>query len=158
MHGKARLQESAIPVTHPFTTRPERRKPSGFFTYMPQAAVRPCAHPGCGTLTTKGRCEKHRIIPDVRGTRQKKYDKRFWRDGLRMEKLRTTPLCEDCEAKGLTVIAHHVDHKDGDSNNDQWENLRSLCAPCHSRKTVLHDGGFGNVRGIGGEITSKAGA
>jgi 5-methylcytosine-specific restriction protein A len=38
-----------------------------------------------------------------------------------------------------------VDHIDGDSDNDAWDNLRSRCHPCHSRKTATHDGGFGNA-------------
>jgi 5-methylcytosine-specific restriction endonuclease McrA len=29
---------------------------------------------------------------------------------------------------------------------DDWSNLRPLCHRCHSRKTVLNDGGFGRPR------------
>src|SRR5688572_3520660 len=111
---------------------------------MPSRSMRPCAAPGCGALVLRGRCDQHRH--DARGTRQKKYDKRSWRDGLRLRKLAANPLCEDCEQSGLTVPAAHVDHRDGNADNDAWENLRSLCAPCHSRKTVTQDGGFGRSR------------
>lgn len=40
----------------------------------------------------------------------------------------------------------HVDHIDGDSSNnpDDGSNWQTLCATCHSRKTCLEDGGFGN--------------
>lgn len=92
----------------------------------------------------------HRVVPDTRGARTKKYDKRSWRDGLRPAKLREDPLCQDCLERGLTAQAQHVDHIDGNNDNDAWENLRSLCASCHSRKTATHDGGFGNApQGVG---------
>jgi len=73
----------------------------------------------------------------------KKYDKRAWRDGLRVMKLKRNPFCEDCLEKGLYMRATQVDHIDGDHNNDKWNNLRSLDASCHSRKTVKQDHGFG---------------
>ena len=112
---------------------------------MPDAPKKPCAYPGCSRLTDAGRCDLHPRAPDARGTRTKKYDRRAWRDGLRVQKLRANPLCENCEAEGRAVVARHVDHKDGDSDNDAWANLQSLCPPCHSRKTATHDGGFGNA-------------
>ena len=43
--------------------------------------------------------------------------------------------------------AKHVDHVDNDRSNEEPDNLRSLCVPCHSRKTVRCDGGFGRGRG-----------
>ncbi|NOT00456.1 MAG: HNH endonuclease [Phycisphaerales bacterium] len=46
------------------------------------------------------------------------------------------------------VIAEHVDHivplADGGANDAS--NLQCLCATCHARKTVFHDGGFGRAR------------
>lgn len=38
----------------------------------------------------------------------------------------------------------HVDHEDGDANNNDLGNLKTLCCSCHSRKTAREDGGFGN--------------
>lgn len=45
-------------------------------------------------------------------------------------------------------------------------NLRTLCAPCHARKTAREDGGFGNARpdapgrtrGEGGKISGRSAA
>ena len=52
----------------------------------------------------------------------------------------------ECEVTWCRRPSAHVDHIDGDNtNNEEW-NLQALCVPCHSRKTVKHDGGFGNPR------------
>lgn len=112
---------------------------------MPARPLRPCPHPGCSRLTLGGRCEDHRPT-DARGTRRKKYDLRSWRDRTRPQQLASRPLCENCEAQGLVVAARHVDHRDGNSDNDSPANLCSLCPSCHSSKTALRDGGFGRER------------
>lgn len=111
---------------------------------MPTAPKRQCLAPGCGALVDAGRCERHKLPSDARGTRTKKYDLRAWRDGIRPAKLRADPLCENCLKDGVIRNAHHVDHVDGNSDNDAWDNLQSLCHSCHSAKTVRHDGGFGH--------------
>lgn len=59
------------------------------------------------------------------------------------------PLCVECEKRNnlipATVVDHIVPHK-GDVNLfwDSAGNWQALCAPCHNRKTVTEDGGFGN--------------
>lgn len=64
--------------------------------------------------------------------------------------LRTAILTRDghrCATPGCATRASHVDHilavSRGGGALDP-ANLRSLCAPCHSRKTARADGGFGN--------------
>ena len=76
---------------------------------------------------------------------KKFYNSRRWKN-LRRLKLSSNPLCELCEKAGLVVSANQVDHitsiqAGGDAAS--LDNLMSLCTPCHSRKTVLKDGGFG---------------
>ena len=57
-----------------------------------------------------------------------------WRR-LRASVLASEPLCRHCTARGLTVPATDVDHRDNDPSNNELVNLMPLCQPCHSRKT-----------------------
>ncbi|HHA2936777.1 HNH endonuclease signature motif containing protein [Stenotrophomonas maltophilia] len=70
--------------------------------------------------------------------------------------LRETILVRDlyrCQEQGCGVLCSrrgqaHVDHADGDPNNNAPENLRTMCISCHSRKTAREDGGFGNAQHV----------
>lgn len=116
---------------------------------MPARPMRPCTHPGCRVLSQGGRCAKHPLWQDRGGRRaageRRPYDRRAWRDRIRPMKLRANPLCEDCRARGLVVVATEVDHVNGDPTDNADQNLRSLCKPCHSTKTALHNGSFGRT-------------
>ena len=57
-----------------------------------------------------------------------------WRK-LRRSVLSSEPLCRMCTARGLTVVATDVDHRDNDPSNNNLVNLQPLCHECHSRKT-----------------------
>jgi len=65
------------------------------------------------------------------------YDSQRWKN-LRAYQLNKRPLCESCDKKHLTTEATQVDHitpiVDGGSLTS-LDNLQSLCAKCHSRKT-----------------------
>lgn len=63
---------------------------------------------------------------------------------LRDETLNADPYCVECRQDGLVRLATVVDHKDGDSWNNSFENRQGLCATHHNRKTAKQDGGFGN--------------
>ena len=72
---------------------------------------------------------------------------------LRKAFLRQRPWCADpfghhAQDGRRAVLAEHVDHviplAAGGTSGE--ENLQGLCATCHRRKTVLHDGGFGRAR------------
>jgi 5-methylcytosine-specific restriction protein A len=64
--------------------------------------------------------------------------------------LREHPLCVECEKEGLVVPAtcvdHIVPHKGDERLFWDYTNFQSLCSSCHSRKTTMEDGGFGNER------------
>lgn len=73
------------------------------------------------------------------------YATRAWQR-LRLEQLRTEPLCRYCTELGLTVAATEVDHirphrGDRDLAFDP-ENLQSLCKPCHDRHAQAKDKGL----------------
>ena len=60
--------------------------------------------------------------------------------------LRRNPVCRHCREQGRLTEASQVDHIKA-HHGDQtlfWDerNWQALCASCHSRKTVAHDGGF----------------
>ncbi|MCB2190420.1 MAG: HNH endonuclease [Deltaproteobacteria bacterium] len=72
------------------------------------------------------------------------YSRASWKR-LRAAKLRANPLCEHCIKP---TVATQVDHivaiaKGGDPYD--WDNLQSLCASCHSRKTNREDNGAFNA-------------
>jgi 5-methylcytosine-specific restriction protein A len=63
------------------------------------------------------------------------------------------PLCEPCERAGRVVPMQVVDHRvpieRAPERRLDWSNLESMCRPCHSRKTIAEDGGFGRTPGGG---------
>ena len=74
------------------------------------------------------------------------YDRDWQR--LRIAHLAINPLCAQCGA-----MATDVDHVNTIRSHPELRlapsNLQSLCKPCHSRKTVAEDGGFGRRRAAG---------
>ena len=61
---------------------------------------------------------------------------------MRRSKLAANPLCESCEAQGLTVSAEHVHHKLPRKQRPDlalsYANLESLCVACHNAKGLNH--------------------
>lgn len=68
-----------------------------------------------------------------------------WRR-LRASVLAAEPLCRECARKGRVTAATCVDHIDGNAMNNGAHALQPLCSPCHSRKTAIENGGFGNPK------------
>ncbi len=111
---------------------------------MPYLHKRGCAYPGCPRMCDKGTyCEEHRKIV---GRQYEKYSrdpetkKRYGRSWQKIRDLyaSTHPLCERCLERGVVTMMDHVHHKiplsEGGSND--FDNLQSLCKPCH---TAIHD-------------------
>ena len=111
--------------------------------------MRVCATPGCPTLTDSTRCEPcrrgKRRVEDRRrpNSRKRGYDKQWER--TRAAFLRAHPTCQD--RNGCILKATDVHHLDGQGPNGprghDWDNLRALCHPHHSRVTSREQpGGF----------------
>ena len=93
---------------------------------MPRVPEPHCPEPGC---PNRGTCREHHY----RSRSAKKYNRRDWRElSKRIRRDRPT-----CETDGCDQPSEHVDHIDGDENNDAEWNLQALCNPCHSIKGHL---------------------
>lgn len=108
---------------------------------------RVCTYPGCKTIVSDGssRC-CHHVLPERTPKRQ--YDHHYhngkniyktsqWRK-LRESHLRREPCCVMCAQYDIvtpaTVVDHIVEIKDQGDPFDP-NNLQSLCAACHNKKT-----------------------
>lgn len=115
---------------------------------MPRAAPHPCNQLGCREVLPRGQryCKAHQravhqIADRDRGSPSARGYGRQWRK-VRAAVLADEPLCRMCAEQGTTMAATEVDHVDGNSSNNDRANLRPLCKPCHSRRT-LRDQGWG---------------
>jgi len=116
---------------------------------MPSAALKPCVHPGCIELVRSGSlCAEHRRLREQeRGSANVRGYDYAWRR-IREAFLRKHMWCSDPFGvhTGMRVMAQHVDHRVPLSQGGTHDegNLNPLCTSCHSRKTAISDGGFGN--------------
>jgi 5-methylcytosine-specific restriction protein A len=118
---------------------------------MPQAAPRPCTHPGCGRLVHdgSGRCPLHprkvwkKVDPPKRITGRKL-------QRLRAELFARDPLCAECRRQGRVTLATQRDHivSLGEGGQDVESNVQGLCVDCHEAKSLAE---ALRARGAGGE-------
>lgn len=115
---------------------------------MPRRAPRLCNNPGCGQFQVSGSsyCTEHTKKrrqewqnAKPRPSSTKRGYGREWRK-IRERVLSEQPICIFCMDAGRLTAANVVDHIDGNSRNNDRANLRSLCAPCHSRRTAQDQG------------------
>jgi 5-methylcytosine-specific restriction enzyme A len=122
---------------------------------VPNAPLRPCAEPGCGSLVPKGRCPEHARTKDkARGTAQQRgYDYAWaqysinWRQqhpmcGERMDGMIYTEHSE-CARENIVSPAEVVDHIVPMSRGgSKWDpaNHQSLCRSCNTAKGDRCDG------------------
>lgn len=106
---------------------------------MPNAAPRPCTHPGCGRLVHdgSGRCVQH---PKAKWQKKASATKRI--TGRRLQAMRAQlfmrePLCRSCARLGRVVLATERDHiiplEEGGKDVDA--NVQPLCFDCHDAKS-----------------------
>ena len=116
---------------------------------MPWKPKTICRYPGCKELGSDRYCDKHK--KNVSKEQNKSSSKIYtyqWRKASKAY-LKEHPLCVHCERDGRLTPASEVDHiipHNGDMKLF-WDqtNWQGLCKKCHSKKTALEDGGFGNV-------------
>lgn len=120
---------------------------------MPKA-LRLCAG-GCGTPVKSGKCADcaKQVSAARRATPQQRfYNSPAWRR-VRAAFIRRYPSCWFCGAK-----ADAVDHVDGNPLGPAglaFENLRSLCWSCHSKRTIRDgQGSFGRWAADGKPLDS----
>jgi len=122
---------------------------------MPHRPASPCTAPGCPRVSFTRRCLEHTRLerreyhlqhPD----RNRAYGA-SWRK-LRAAVLRDEPSCRQC-GDPSTDIDHIVPLRRGGSHSR--ENLQGLCHSCHSRKTVVEDGGWGRRATTGQSIQTR---
>ena len=90
-----------------------------------------------GTFRNANRCMFSSVAEtlmssiDNRESAHKRGYNRQW-GKVRGVKLSRDPFCERCLAKGRTVPAQMVHHKDRNSSNNSFDNLESVCLSCHN--------------------------
>ena len=118
--------------------------------------LKECSHPGCHTLLPREqrKCALHTRQDDQDYASRRKgdvtqrlYPSSSWRR-VRAQHLASEPLCRTCRAEGRITRANTVDHfipvRAGGAMYDDG-NLRSLCAPCHSRMHAQDGTRWGNA-------------
>jgi len=119
----------------------------------------PCRFPGCPAVTQSkhGYCVEHKKLTDKSYSKERTVHKLYYTkrwQKLRRLVLSSQPFCADPHEHHRRygdgrVIATEVDHRDGDPDNNFWEqghpqsNLQGLCKQCHSRKTALEQNRWG---------------
>jgi 5-methylcytosine-specific restriction protein A len=105
---------------------------------MPISPKGGCRVPGCSELAvSKGYCLIHKKMVSAKWDmhRGKAVDRGYdFRWGkIRKIKLSNDPFCESCLTQKRATNAELVHHVDGNSNNNEMENLMSLCFNCHMK-------------------------
>lgn len=128
---------------------------------MPYKPKRPCSHPGCPELTDTRFCVAHakqearRYERYQRDPAVKKRYGRTWKR-IRDRYITSHPLCKQCLARGMSVLAEEVHHMKplSQGGTNEFANLMALCTPCHSEITA-REGGRWNKKTTDTECVSR---
>lgn len=117
---------------------------------MPSLSAWRCQRCDAALETRRQHCETCRaaVLPTRASARARGYTRRW--EHVRRSFLQQYPLCGDrpgpptgdsqCQRDGWLVPGQHVDHivpvRQALDRLYDWENLQSLCASCHSKKTA----------------------
>jgi len=122
---------------------------------MPWAPKKPCTHPGCRELVTRGErhCEAHRKErQNAETARRGPGSRAFYKSAAwlkaRAAYLARHPVCQadaGCD-EPATEVDHIVEMSAGGAALDD-ANFVGLCKPHHSQKTARQANAFGGRRG-----------
>ena len=108
--------------------------------FMPNAAPKPCGHPGCGKLVRdgSGRCQAHRSEAWVKKPTAAKRITGRKLQSMRADLFKANPLCVECSKLGLVKLATQRDHivPLAEGGQDVPENTQGLCDECHEGKSL----------------------
>ena len=110
---------------------------------------RPCREWNCPNLvksrSQKGYCDEHaskrsgwtRRVDRTGSTTERGYGY-AWQKLRKQILKRDNYLCVKCSEQGRLTEAKEVDHIKAKAHGgtDDWDNLQSLCTPCHREKTA----------------------
>lgn len=106
---------------------------------MARAAGKQCSNLACPNMQPCPIHSKRNESDREKPAYYKWYYRKRWKT-LRASQLRKEPFCQDCLKNGERTTAnevdHHIPHRGDPSLFFDAKNLRSLCKPCHSRKTM----------------------
>ena len=113
---------------------------------MARASRRACPTPGCGRLTTGGRCAPcAQRAEQRRGTASQRGYTSRGHLAFRAAVLARDPICVVCRLAPSTVADHYpVSRRDlvaSGRDADAIEHGRGVCATCHSTETTKHQPG-----------------
>ena len=101
-----------------------------------------CTYPGCTTLVSGGRCDRHPypIKPDTRPSASARGYDQHWRR-IRAKFLKAHRYCAYNRKCRPGTPATEVDHilPLSEGGTSGWHNLRAACKACHSSKTARED-------------------
>lgn len=115
-------------------------------------AFKTCSTPGCGSIVAAGRCEDcGKAAEQIRGTAaQRGYGSTWARRRAAFLRKPENIFCRLCPA--VATVADHwpLSRRElaaqGVHDPDAPHRLRPLCAPCHSKETVVNQPGGFNAR------------
>ena len=107
---------------------------------MPGHPAKPCTYPGCGALVRDGtaRCPRH--IVQAWRTDVAPPDRIRGRRGVELRKslFKREPLCRECKALGIVMLATQRDHivslREG--GKDTEDNVQPLCEAHHEERSL----------------------
>jgi 5-methylcytosine-specific restriction protein A len=115
---------------------------------MPSSPLSRCTEPGCGTLTSKGRCELHERKPWENKSANSLALTGADRNRINREQVKREPQCRNCGSRDRLQADHIIEVADGGALFDP-ANLQTLCRDCHGVKTEVFRSRRRQVRALG---------